>query len=69
MNEDTHGLYYQQMLQDRNFTKNLFRQMKTCDNVTKLYFNDYQAVDIGGSTEVPTTSKVVQTNTNHKKNI
>ncbi|PVD19497.1 hypothetical protein C0Q70_19986 [Pomacea canaliculata] len=51
MNEMTHGLYYEEKLEDRNFTKNLFRQMKTCDNVTKLFFNDYQAVDIGGSTE------------------
>ncbi|XP_025078160.1 uncharacterized protein LOC112554561 isoform X1 [Pomacea canaliculata] len=51
MNELTHGLYYEEKLKDRNFTKNLFRQVKKCDSSTKLYFNDYQAVDIGGSTE------------------
>ncbi|XP_025077719.1 uncharacterized protein LOC112554241 [Pomacea canaliculata] len=51
MNEMTHGLYYEEKLQDRNFTKNLYRQMKTCDNVTKLILNDYQAVDIAASAE------------------
>lgn len=52
MNEHTHGLYYEEKLQDQNFTKNLFRQMRKCDSSAKLYFNDYQAVDIGGSTQV-----------------
>ncbi|XP_025077725.1 uncharacterized protein LOC112554243 [Pomacea canaliculata] len=51
MNEHTHGLYYEEKLQDQNFTKNLFRQMRKCDSSAKLYFNDYQAVDIGGSTQ------------------
>ncbi|XP_025078159.1 uncharacterized protein LOC112554560 [Pomacea canaliculata] len=50
-NEHTHGLYYEEKLLDRNLTKNFFRQMKACDKTTKLFFNDYQAVDIGPSTE------------------
>lgn len=51
-NEHTHGLYYEQKLQDKNITKNFYRKMRACDNTTKLFFNDYQAIDIGPSTEV-----------------
>ncbi|XP_025077722.1 uncharacterized protein LOC112554242 isoform X2 [Pomacea canaliculata] len=50
-NEHTHGLYYEQKLQDKNITKNFYRKMRACDNTTKLFFNDYQAIDIGPSTE------------------
>lgn len=64
-NELTHGLYYEEKLLDRNLTKNFFRQMKACDQTPKLFFNDYQAVDIGPSTEVCS----FKTEPNEKTNI
>ncbi|XP_050404821.1 uncharacterized protein LOC126820755 [Patella vulgata] len=49
-NENLHGQYYQEKLQDRDFNLDLFRMAHQFDPTVKLFLNDYTVVAQGGFT-------------------
>ena len=55
-NENLHGQWYQNQLNDRDYDLELFRMMYQADSYPKLFLNDYEVVGSGAATNVSTVS-------------
>ena len=51
-NENLHGQWYQNRLNDPSYNLELFREAHQADSSVKLFLNDYDVVAGGGSTYV-----------------
>lgn len=51
-NENLHGQWFQNRLNDFNYDLEIFREMYTADQNVKLFLNDYDVVGGGGATGV-----------------
>ena len=51
-NEHIAGHYYEEKLQDKNITKELFARARKQNDSAKLYLNEFQCITSGAQTEV-----------------
>ena len=51
-NEHIAGHYYEEKLQDRNVTKEIFTRARKLNDSAKLYLNEFQCITSGAQTEV-----------------
>ena len=51
-NEHIAGHYYEEKLQDRNVTKDMFTRARKLNDSAKLYLNEFQCITSGAQTEV-----------------
>ena len=55
-NENLHGQWFQNKLQDRDYDLQLFREMYRVDPYPKLFLNDYNVVGSGAVTGVSSST-------------
>ena len=51
-NEHIAGHYYEEKLQDRNVTKDMFTRARKLNDSAKLYLNEFRCITSGAQTEV-----------------
>ena len=57
-NEHIAGHYYEEKLQDRNVTKEIFTRARKLNDSAKLYLNEFQCITSGAQTEVKSDTYV-----------